>query len=98
MRVLESDLPEGWRFERKSERYCVWFDDQGRRYKSSKEVEAALMKQGCLAASDYETEPETASEYEPSPAKKPRDATSRWEIIICREMRCLCSRVLLILL
>ena len=46
MHVLEDDLPDGWSFERKSERYCVWFDDQGRRYKSSKEVDAALREQG----------------------------------------------------
>ena len=72
MRVLESDLPAGWRFERKSDKYCVWTDDQGKRYKSSKDVEAALMKQRGLA----ESEPDTASEYEPSPMKKPRESAA----------------------
>ena len=75
MMVSASDLPEGWRYERKSDKYCVWFDDKGRQYKSSKKVEAALREQGYLTASENETETETepeTSEYELSPVKKPR--------------------------
>ena len=78
--VQESDLPEGWRYERHSDRYCVWFDEQGKCYKSSKEVQARLKELGLLSVprvtlSETETETEeTASEYEPSPTKKSRTA------------------------
>ena len=78
--VQESDLPEGWRYERHSGRYCVWYDEQGKRYKSSKEVQARLKELGLLSVphvtlSETETETEeTASEYEPSPTKKSRTA------------------------
>ena len=40
-RVSDS-LPPGWRREQKSSKYTVWYDDMGRRYKSSVEVERAL--------------------------------------------------------
>ena len=74
MVVSASDLPEGWRFERRSAKYCVWFDDLGNRYKSAAQVEVALRERGFLrSAIASETETETsASEYEPSPVKKPR--------------------------
>lgn len=65
-------LPEGWRFEKHSDKYCVWFDENGQRYKSSKEVEAVLRERGILGTGDdTETETET-SEYEPSPEKRPK--------------------------
>ena len=75
MAVSSTDLPEGWRFERRSDKYCVWFDDRGNRYKSAKQVEAALRERGLLHScipSETETETDTASEYEPSPVKRPR--------------------------
>lgn len=80
MAVSASNLPSGWRFERRSEKYCVWFDDQGKRYKSSKQVEAAMKERGLLALpSETEAETDTGSEYEPSPTKKPRAAGQpRW--------------------
>ena len=28
MEVSPENLLEGWRFERRSEKYCVWFDDR----------------------------------------------------------------------
>lgn len=77
MLVSGSDLPEGWTFERKSDRYCVWIDDKGRRYKSSKEVAAALKAREQASGSEYEvgTEIETeidTSESDTSPLKRPR--------------------------
>ena len=75
MLVPAIDLPDGWRFERRSDRYCVWFDDRGNRYKSVKEVEDALRDRGLMRrdlASETETETDTGSEYEPSPIKIPR--------------------------
>ena len=80
MAVSARNLPSGWRFERRSEKYCVWFDDQGKRYKSSRDVEAAMKERGLLVPpSETETETDTGSEYEPSPTKKPREADQpRW--------------------
>ena len=78
-RVSDDNLPPGWRCERKSAKYTVWFDDRGNRYKSSVEVERALKERGLhhrSQFSDDETETETGgetSEYEPSPVKKPRE-------------------------
>ena len=42
MAVSPSDLPEGWRFERHSGKCCIWYDDRGKKYRSSKEVLVAL--------------------------------------------------------
>ena len=74
--VATSDLPDGWRLERRSAKSCVWIDDRGKRYKSSKDVEAAMQKRGLWKGAGYQsvtaTETDTASEYEPSPVKKPR--------------------------
>ncbi len=66
--VSPEALPEGSRFEKRSEKYCEWFDETGKHYKSSKDVEAALTKRRLLAGEgDTETETETScSEYEPS--------------------------------
>ena len=36
-RVSENRLPPGWRREQKSSKYTVWYDDRGKRYKSSVE-------------------------------------------------------------
>ena len=70
---INTDLPSGWRIERQSAKSCVWFDDRGKQYKSSKQVEAALRERGLHGLpSETETETETASEYAPSPVKKPR--------------------------
>lgn len=74
--VTINNLPPGWRCERKSSKYTVWYDAQGQRYKSSSEVERALKEQGFLGGSgfsDDDTEAETGgetSEYEPTPVKK----------------------------
>ena len=27
-------LPDGWRYEKCNDKYCVWFDEKGKRYKS----------------------------------------------------------------
>ena len=77
--VSEVDLPEGWRFERRSKKSCVWFDENGRRYKSSKEVWKALRERGLLPMSETETEAEidTVSEYVPSPEKKKTEPPKR---------------------
>ena len=40
--VSEDDLPTGWRCEKKSSKYTVWYDDRGNRYKSSVAVKRAL--------------------------------------------------------
>ena len=58
-RVTESALPPGWRQEKKSSKYTVWFDDKGNRYKSSSEVERATRERGFLGVSEDETETET---------------------------------------
>lgn len=76
MTISEDDLPAGWEFRRISPKYCVWLDPHGRKYKSSVAVRAALRDQGFLTAS--ETEVDTASEYEPSPLKKPKTTTIRY--------------------
>lgn len=77
-RVSDS-LPPGWRREQKSSKYTVWYDDMGRRYKSSVEVERALKERNLLSdASEDETATETGgetSEYEASPVKRPRTST-----------------------
>ena len=52
----------------------MWYDENGKQYKSSVKVERVFRQRGLLArVSDTETETggET-SEYEPSPIKKPR--------------------------
>ena len=68
LQVSEVDLPEGWRFERRSAKYSVWYDEQGKQYRSSKDVKLALKRQR------VNSESETASEYQPSPIKKPQDS------------------------
>ena len=72
--ISEERLPPGWRQEKKGPKYTVWYDDKGKRYKSSIEVVKALNLRGLLCGvSDTETETggET-SEYEPSPIKMSR--------------------------
>ena len=84
--ISASDLPPGWRQERRSSKYTVWYDDKGRRYKSSHKVERALRElpvANCnvgnepaehQAEGDTPTCTETGgetSEFEPSPAKRP---------------------------
>ena len=32
--VSPEALPDGWRFEKRNDKYCVWFDEKGKRYKS----------------------------------------------------------------
>ena len=89
MSVSEDDLPEGWKFTRISSKHCTWIEAHGRQYKSSVDVKAALREQGILKASEIDTELETASEYQPSPLKKPRStaATTRWGISIYTHRR-----------
>lgn len=65
LQVQQADLPDGWRVERASAKCCVWYDEKGRRYRTSTEVVNALRKRNLS-----ETESETASEYNPSPLKK----------------------------
>ena len=71
--------PPGWRREQKSSKYTVWYDNMGRRYKSSVEVECALKERNLLSdASEDETATETGgetSEYEASPVKRPWTST-----------------------
>lgn len=76
MGISENDLPPGWEFRRISPKYCVWLDPHGRKYRSSVVVRAALRDQGFLTGS--ETELDTASEYEPSPLKRPKTTTIRY--------------------
>ena len=71
--TAKNDLSAGWRYERRREKYNVWYDDKGRRYKSSTEVQAELRKQGLLLESETDTAEESLSQYEPSPVKKPRN-------------------------
>lgn len=66
--VSDDELPVGWRFERRSAKYGVWFDEHGRQYRSSKEVKLALRQR------DNELETEASSDYQPSPLKKPRNS------------------------
>ena len=80
-RVSATDLPPGWRMEKKSSKNTVWYDSDGTRYRSSIEVEEALrrastQKLTLLSETETETGGETASEYEPSPVKKPRSSLS----------------------
>ena len=72
LQIQQADLPDGWRMERASPKCCVWFDEKGRRYRTSREVVNALRKRDI---SDRETESdlETVSEYNPSPLKKTCD-------------------------
>lgn len=76
--VTLDNLPPGWRCEKKSSKYTAWYDAQGKRYKSSVDVERALREQGFLHESGLsgdDTETETGgetSEYEPTPVKRPR--------------------------
>ena len=46
--VAENDLPPGWHFERRGPKYTVWFDDQGKPYRSSNDVNLALITRGLL--------------------------------------------------
>ena len=77
-RVSATDLPLGWRMEKKSSKNTVWCDSDCTRYQSSIEVEEALrwrafsQKLTLLSETETVTGGETASEYEPSPVKKPR--------------------------
>lgn len=71
--VSAEDLPEGWQIEKHSDKFCVWFDDQGRRYKSSKEVQVALRERKPLRIDERGSGTDTdASEYAPSPVKQPK--------------------------
>ena len=72
--IAEGDLPPGWRCERRGPKYTVWYDDQGKLYRSSKEVEQALMTGLLCDPAPSETDTETGgetSEYEASPMKLP---------------------------
>ena len=57
-RVSGKDLPLGWRQERRSSKYTVWYDDKGKRYKSSREVELALQDLDYAAAKVNEVQAE----------------------------------------
>ena len=82
MRVSEDYLPEGWKFKRISSKYCIWIDPHGRWYKSSMDVKATLREQGILSGSEIDTELETASEYQPSPLKKPRSTAATTTVFV----------------
>ena len=57
------------------QRSIVCFDDQGKRYKSSREVIEALKERGYLGRqTEIEMETYTGSEYKPSPTKRLRPA------------------------
>lgn len=73
-RISATDLSPGWRQEQKSHKYTVWYDDKGKRYKSSEEVERAIRArepqeppEACTTTDACET-----SEFEPSPVKRAR--------------------------
>ena len=73
--MSEDDLPTGWRCEKKSSKYTVWYDDKGNRYKSSVAVKRALEDRQSEEESDDGTVTETCgetSEFEPLPVKHPR--------------------------
>ena len=74
--IQEKDLPPGWRCEKRSPKYTLWYDDKGHKYRSSSEVEYALRAHGWISDTAIsETETETGgdtSEYESSPVKMPR--------------------------
>ena len=36
--IQEADLPDGWRIERTSHKCYVWYDEKGKRYRTSTEV------------------------------------------------------------
>lgn len=87
-KVSADDLLPGWQQKRVSSKYTVWYDDNGKKYKSSTEVEHALLSQYRrepsspestvsegevhVAEGENETGGET-SEFEPSPSKAPRE-------------------------
>ena len=70
--VKDTELLPGWQRENSGSlsKYTVWYDGQGKRYKSSVEVEHAIRNLAAASASELETETggET-SEFESSPAK-----------------------------
>ena len=69
--VSTDDLPEGWRFE-SAVKSSVWFDDQGRRYKSSKEIQVTSHERRLLETDKGGSATDTdASEYAP-PVKQPK--------------------------
>ena len=53
-----------------SPKCTVWYDNQGKRYRSSIEVQRALALSVDDTCTESETGEETASEYEPSPVKR----------------------------
>lgn len=63
MLVSPEALPDGWSFDKHSDKYCVWFDEQGKCYKSSKEMETALRKSGPLGTEEDSKTEAKASEY-----------------------------------
>ena len=60
--TVKDDLPVGWWYDKRSKKYSVWYDDKGRRYKSSTEVQAELRKQGLLLESETDIAEESLSE------------------------------------
>ena len=71
--ISESDLPPGWRVEKRSPKFTVWFDEKGNRYESSLDVQHAL-ENFESSASEGERGGESCgeiSEYEPYPVKSP---------------------------
>ena len=74
--VSQNDLPPGWRQEKKSPKFTVWYDEKGNRYKFSLDVLRALWeREQEVNASEGETGDESGgetSEYETSSVKRPR--------------------------
>ena len=57
-RVKDTELLPGWQQENSGSlsKYTVWYDGQGKRYKSSVEVEYAICDLAAASASELETE------------------------------------------
>ena len=80
-RISPEDLPPGWRQEKKSSRFTVWYDDKGTKYKSSVEVQRALQLRDLASDRDVQTAIESggtttesgceSTEFEISPLKMP---------------------------
>ena len=79
--TAKDNLPVGLRYERRSEKCSVWYDDKGWRYKSSTEVQAELRKQGLLLESETDTAEESLSEYEPQSIVVARTCTVQKMIV-----------------
>ena len=68
-RVSEDSLPPGWRQVKKSHKYTAWFDDRRNKYKTSSDVERAVLKRHTEA--ELESENVNRLDQEPIPEPTP---------------------------